>query len=73
MLVQHGNAILFSLLEFWFINDVAAALDVLCIFQDNFLHKPIIIFFLKEKEERKKKKKKLLPNGPVTFIIEHET
>lgn len=61
MLVQHGNTILFSLLEFWFINDVAAALDVLCIFQGNFLHKPMIIFFFKGKGRKEKEKKSYFP------------
>lgn len=66
MLVLHGNAILFSLLEFWFVNVVATTLDVLCVFQGNFLYKSMIIyFFFKEKEERKKKGGKKVP---VTII-----
>lgn len=67
MLVLHGNAILFSLLWFLFINDAATALDVLCIFRSNFLYKSMITFFVKEKEEWKKKKK-LLSNVSLTVI-----
>lgn len=57
MLVLHGNAILFSLLEFWFINAVATALDVLCLFQGNFLYKSMIIFFKRKRQKGKKGEK----------------